>query len=411
MNREYITSLLADNYTDKWLWGGARWDCNTIERLQNSNALENFGYKVYSQNDEDGIIQEIFRRIGTTNKVFIEFGLQDGLESNTHFLLFKDWTGLWIECSDRYYREICKKFVNVIKNGQLKVLKAFITKDNINQLFAENGFCGEIDLLSIDIDGNDYYVFENIEVVNPRVVIMEYNGKFPPDYEWAQTYNAEHIWDGSDRHGASLKALEVLANKKGYALVGTNINGCNAFFVRKDLIDDSFLKPLDAEYMYNPMRVNLKHKSGHPSENCLYKINEGVSGVFDFYPDEQIHFIYGFSDVEENDCYKYRYLNSVNAKIYVRGNLVKDNHIVLKYINPFPQKEFTISFYNQGKQLLTKHIHSDEGEINIPLEHLNDDNGTYSLDIEIDRLYVANKIYGGNDYRSLGIGFIVEEVL
>lgn len=102
------------------------------------------------------------------------------------------------------------KFRPVIENGQLKVVNAFITKDNINHLFDEAGFTGEIDLLSIDIDGNDLYVWENIETVNPRVVITEYNGKFPPDLDWKQAYPADHVWDGTDWHGASLKAFEIL---------------------------------------------------------------------------------------------------------------------------------------------------------------------------------------------------------
>ena len=137
---------------------GFYWDDLARERLRNKKALEPYGYKVYSQNDEDGIIHEIFKRIGTTNKTFIEFGVQDGL---------------WLEGSWEYYGEIALKFRPVIENGQLKVVNAFITKDNINHLFDKAGFTGEIDLLSIDIDGNDLYVWENIETVSPRVVITE----------------------------------------------------------------------------------------------------------------------------------------------------------------------------------------------------------------------------------------------
>ena len=80
MNGQYLANLLSETYTNKYIWGGARWDSLTIDRLGNPAALENYGYKVYSQNDEDGIIEEIFNRIGTTNKRFIEFGVQDGLE-------------------------------------------------------------------------------------------------------------------------------------------------------------------------------------------------------------------------------------------------------------------------------------------------------------------------------------------
>ena len=148
---------------------------------------------MYSQNDEDGITHEIFRRIGTSNKRFIEFGVQDGLESNTHLLLFYGWSGLWIEGSSDDCNQIAMKFRPVIETGRLKVKNAFITRDNINTLFEEAGFLGEIDLLSIDIDGNDLYIWDAIEAVNPRVVVTEYNGKFPPDLEWCQVYDASHV--------------------------------------------------------------------------------------------------------------------------------------------------------------------------------------------------------------------------
>lgn len=95
--------------------------------------------------------------------------------------------------------------------------------------FLPGGVTGEIDLLSIDIDGNDIYVWDAIEVVNPRVVIVEYNAKFPPDIEWKQAYNPSHIWRGTDWHGASLKAFEILGRNKGYRLVGTNLRGVMLF--------------------------------------------------------------------------------------------------------------------------------------------------------------------------------------
>ena len=109
------------------------------ERLKDQIRLERYGYKVYSQNDEDGIIAEIFRRIGTTNKKFIEFGVQDGLESNGHFLLHKGWQGLWLEGSPNYCEKIRNNFKGTITNKQLNVVNAFIDKDNINDLINGGG--------------------------------------------------------------------------------------------------------------------------------------------------------------------------------------------------------------------------------------------------------------------------------
>ncbi|MDR2555819.1 MAG: hypothetical protein LBC64_10385 [Fibromonadaceae bacterium] len=246
------------------------------ERLKDAVRLERYGYKVYSQNDEDGIIAEIFKRIGETNKKFIEFGVNDGLESNGHFLLHKGWQGLWIEGSSNYCKQIRDKFKEPIAKKQLNVVNAFIDKDNINDLITGGNMNGDIDLLSVDIDGNDYHVWKAISCVNPRVVCIEYNAKFPPDFEWVIKYNKKHIWDYSDNQGASLKSLELLGKELGYQLVGTNLNGINAFFVKKELAKDLFILPAISENLWNPFRMysNLRYVSGHTS---LYYVG-GKSG-------------------------------------------------------------------------------------------------------------------------------------
>ena len=222
------------------------------KKIDDPLYLDKFGYKVYSQNDEDGIIQEIFKRIGTTNKIFIEFGVNDGLESNCHFLLFNGWEGLWIEGCEENFNRLKNNFSKPLSKKQLTAINAFITVDNINKLISEDGKVnGEIDLLSIDIDGNDYWIWEKINCIHPRVVVIEYNAKFPPPCEWVMEYNSNHIWDSSDKHGASLKSLEVLGNRLGYALVGTNRNGINAFFVKKELAEGLFAEPATAENLYH----------------------------------------------------------------------------------------------------------------------------------------------------------------
>jgi len=231
--------------------------CNNQEyenkrRFDDPLHLDRFGYKVYSQNDEDGIIQEIFNRIGVTNKTFVEFGVQNGLESNCHYLLFNGWNGLWIEGSKKYFKKLQKCFKKPLSTKQLTAINAFITTDNINKLIGEDGnINGEIDLLSIDIDGNDYWIWEKINCINPRVVVIEYNAKFPPPCQWIMEYNPKHIFDDSDKHGASLKSLELLGKQLGYTLVGTNRNGVNAFFVKKELTKGLFAEPATAENLYH----------------------------------------------------------------------------------------------------------------------------------------------------------------
>ena len=244
------------------------------ERLKEQIRLERYGYKVYSQSDEDGIIAEIFKRIGTANKKFVEFGVQNGLESNGHFLLHKGWQGLWLEGGSKYCKQIRKIFGELIKNKRLNIVNAFINKDNINDLITTGGMSGDIDLLSIDIDGNDYHIWKAINCINPRVVCIEYNAKFPPDFEWIMEYDAKHIADDGDNQGASLKSLELLGNELGYQMVCTNLNGVNAFFVKKELAKDLFALPATAENLYNPPRAynGVKYRNGRKSISYIGKV-------------------------------------------------------------------------------------------------------------------------------------------
>lgn len=146
-----------------------------------------------------------------------------------------------------------------------------MTRDNINSLI-QSVFSDEIDLLSIDIDGNDYYIWEAINVISPRVVCIEYNSKFVPPIKWAIEYNPEHIWDGSDYQGTSLAALVELSVQKGYQLVGCNLNGVNAFFVRNDILDGKFMVSDNLIDYYQPPRYYLSSAPiGHPSSPQLGK--------------------------------------------------------------------------------------------------------------------------------------------
>lgn len=274
--------------------GGYCWDELTTQRMKDPLAIENFGYKVYSENDEDGILQELFRRIGTETKEFIEFGVGNGLECNSHYLLHCGWHGLWIEGDSSSCRQIGYRFRPVIKTGRLKVKHAFITRENIDKLIACNRNADRKesapDFMSIDIDGNDWYVWEAVKSVRPRLVCIEYNGKFPPDMNWKQAYDRKHKWDHTDWQGASLKAMELLGRKKGYVLVGTNLRGANAFFVREDLyLKESFFEGDTAEKLYNPYRKELVFAApGHPSGYCLVGQEEN-RGFLNYY-DSKAHY-------------------------------------------------------------------------------------------------------------------------
>lgn len=241
-------------------------------RFQNNKRLIPFGFKVYSQADEDGIIQEIFRRIGTTNLRFLEIGVGNGLENNTLSLLLQGWQGGWIDGNPKCAQFIEKKFDKIIAQKKLKFKSAVVDKDNINKLIESLSLPQEIDLLGIDIDGNDYHLFKAINTIKPRVVVIEYNAKFAPPIEWIMKYNPKHLWDGTDYFGVSLNSLERLFNENGYALVGCNIAGTNAFFVRSNLIDNHFEGPYTAKNHYEPARYWLIRGfvSGHPANFGSY---------------------------------------------------------------------------------------------------------------------------------------------
>jgi hypothetical protein len=227
-------------------------------RNSNPSRLLKFGYRVYSQADEDGILHEIFRRIGEGNRTFVELGTGSGLENNTLFLLTQGWSGVWIEGSARKVSSAKKTFASFIAQDQLRIAQHFITAASVDNTVANLHPKSELGLLSIDLDGNDYYILNAIRSISPRVIVAEYNAKFPPDIFWVMQYNEAHHWDSSDYFGASLKALEELLAARGYALVGCSVLGTNAFFVRTDLIvPPAFCPPFTSENHYEPPRYFL----------------------------------------------------------------------------------------------------------------------------------------------------------
>jgi hypothetical protein len=223
-------------------------------RYADPKRLLRHGFKVYSQHDEDGIIQEIFRRIGTSARSFVEFGVETGVECNTAKLLIEGWRGLWIEANAQSCKAISSIFESFLQNRRLALQQSLVTAENINRLIEQSGLKGEIDLLSIDIDFNDYWVWKAIDVVNPRVVVIEYNAGLPPPLSVTVPYQPKRSADGSNFFGASLAALVRLGEAKGYRIVGCNISGSNAFFVRGDLCADHFIEPATAEEHYEPPR-------------------------------------------------------------------------------------------------------------------------------------------------------------
>jgi hypothetical protein len=235
---------------------------NTPRSLEPKRLLSH-GFKVYSQHDEDGITEAIFNRIGTTNKFFVEFGAGDGLENGTLYCLLKAWSGVWIDGSAISVDAIETGFKDFIASKRLKVHYSFLTAENIEQIFSEMEVPEEFDLLSIDIDNNDYWVWQAIQKYSPRVVAIEYNASFKQTVACVVPYSPTSIWDHTNYYGASLKALELLGRRKGYCLVGCNYTGVTAFFVREDLVGRHFAEPFNAENHYEPPRYFVRMPNGH----------------------------------------------------------------------------------------------------------------------------------------------------
>ena len=232
-------------------------------RAREPKRLLRHGFKVYSQHDEDGLIEEIFNRVGTTDRFFVEFGVGDGLENCTTYCLLKGWRGAWIDGSAVCMDAIETKFRDLIASGRLKARYSFITAENIEQLFSELGVPEEFDLLSIDIDNNDYWVWRAITRYSPRVVAVEYNASFKQTVSCVVPYSPTRIWDHTNYYGASLRALEGLGRRKGYSLVGCNYTGVTAFFVRNDLLGEHFAEPYTTENHYEPPRYFARMPNGH----------------------------------------------------------------------------------------------------------------------------------------------------
>ncbi|MEI6242486.1 MAG: hypothetical protein WCP39_03670 [Chlamydiota bacterium] len=241
------------------------------------HRLESFGKKFFSQNEEDGILEEICRRAPPQSKTFLELGVEDGAENNTLCLLLQGWQGTWMEGSPKHCQKIKKTFSSFLENKKLQLIHSYITKDNILTSLQCAKTPPEIGLLSIDLDGNDYHILETIlSVYTPQIIVTEYNAHFPPPIQWIMKYDQSYQWNGKEETGASLQSLVQLLRKKQYSLIGCNITGTNAFFIRSEKVQDKFWEADNILSLYQPLRYYLttsvfrKKRSFSNIGNCHY---------------------------------------------------------------------------------------------------------------------------------------------
>jgi hypothetical protein len=270
-----------------------------IERRQIAQCSDfnHAEFRVFSQWGEDGIIQYLLRYVPIERPIFVEFGVENYTESNTRFLLSNNqWAGLVIDGSAENVEYIKRDQIYWASN--LKAEHSFITQENINELLSKNGIVGDIGLLSIDIDGNDYWIWQAIDSISPRIVICEYNSHFGSSAEVTTPYDAAFVRKTAHfsmiYYGASVAALCALGAAKGYSLVAANSAGNNIFFVRNDLIGPlPVLSPAQAyrraqfrEYhdengrlTYDDFETRLRKISGLPLYDLKAKAVRRISEI------------------------------------------------------------------------------------------------------------------------------------
>jgi|HubBroStandDraft_5_1064220.scaffolds.fasta_scaffold01884_5 hypothetical protein len=227
-----------------------------VAGLSPNTDFRRVGFKVFSQWDEDGIIQYLISHVPIENQTFIEFGVENYEESNTRFLLLNNhWQGMVLDA--------CPADIEYIRADRihwqfdLQVRKAWITRENIDSLVAQAGFGEDLGLLSIDLNGNDYWIWEAIERARPRIAIVEYNsllGLEPISVPYREDFDRTAAHPSNLYYGSSLAALHRLAQSKGYILLGSNIWGHNAFFVRSDVAGEFHALEPEQAYVASKFR-------------------------------------------------------------------------------------------------------------------------------------------------------------
>ena len=251
---------------DRLLLLSGRQACRQIQNIKSIEQFEDVEFRVFSQWGEDGIIEWILQNLPIRQKTFVEFGVESFQEANTRFLVEnRNWKGLVIDGSETNMRAL--RNTKLHHMFDITAAAEFITRENINQIISQYGFSGDLGILSIDIDGNDFWVFEAIDCVNPSVIICEYNpifgDLFPVSVPYEPLFNRFNAHYSGLFFGASIAAIKLLADRKGYEFIGTNSNGINAFFVRQDLFPS--IEPLIGNRKSYPSR----HRDSYNEEGNL----------------------------------------------------------------------------------------------------------------------------------------------
>jgi predicted O-methyltransferase YrrM len=222
------------------------------------NAYE---FSHYSQNGEDGLILHLLARVGVKYHYIVEVGTEDGRECNSANLILNfGWRACLVEAAEHWAVKARQYFADCKVTDRIQILNAKATPENINELLRQAGVPKDIDILSIDIDSHDYWLWEAIDHVNPRIIVIEYNASFGPSRSITVPYPIPTPGlPNPYYHGASITAMNKLAERKGYKLVGCDSKGVNSFFVRGDLATKAGLTIVEpAQAYHSHFRRNRK---------------------------------------------------------------------------------------------------------------------------------------------------------
>ena len=253
-----------------------------LQSKKNISSIHEVEFKVFSQWGDDGIIQWIINNIEIKNKTFIEFGVGNYRESTTRFLMMNNnWSGFIMDSS--------KSKINKIINSEyywkydLLAKHAFVTTENINELISIPNFDKEIGLLHIDIDGNDYWIWDAINSIEPIILIIEYNSVFGPKRSITVPYKKDFSRTSAHHsnlyYGASLRSLYDLSRSKNYAFIGCSSSGNNAYFIRKDKLNEKIRKiSIEEGFVYSKFREGRDKKNNLTYKSYIERANE-IKGV------------------------------------------------------------------------------------------------------------------------------------
>ena len=234
--------------------GNARYLANQPQLIAQDfePPFNTYEFSCYSQNGEDGLILHLLSCVDVQNHLIVEIGTEDGRECNSaNLILNYGWHG-WLVEADQHWAESGRDyFKKCHADNRVNIINARAEPESINKLLSDEGVPGEIDVLSIDIDSHDYWLWKAMDSVNPRIVVIEYNASFGPDRSVTVPYpQTKPEQDNNLYHGASLTALQRLGKHKGYILTGCDSRGINSFFVRRDLAENTGLKPVTPSHAF-----------------------------------------------------------------------------------------------------------------------------------------------------------------